>query len=327
MIPLRELKKAVPIIEVARLLNLKIKSKKISCYNKLEHKHGDRHPSLVLQTEKNSYRCMACGEWGSILDLVMQYRGCEFRDSIDWVKKNFPQYGLDRRQGLLAALENAKRVKGKKSLVNPLDSFLDYCGPVWGLGEQYLVRERGLRSEVLDKLDITFFQSSPASLGEVLDDIPRSSVLQPFFGFSGDPFVVYPYRSEGETACLQGRRLGKSEPRFMNTGGDIPSPWNIDITKSLSDGEELWITEGVIDGLSLMSGGIDNVVSIPAAATFKEDWTFDFARFTCVICTDNDIAGKMASDLISAYLLRQGANVKIAHLPSECNDANSLLTS
>jgi len=324
-----EIKKAIPIQEVAKKLQVKLVSgNRISCYNKDDHKNGDRHPSLVLLPRINSYRCMGCGVWGSNIDLVTHYHGGNFGSSIDWIKEHFPEAGRDQRRGLLHAIEAAKNWSPEaESFDNPYEEFVDYCGPLWGDGEKYLVGDRGLDPEVLERFGVTFFTETPFSMREMLTRIRDSYKIKSFLGFQGVPFVVYPYRHKGELVCLQGRRLDNKDPRFINTGGDIPVPWNIDATEDLEDGAEIFITEGVIDSLSLMSGGIPVSIAVPSASTFKDEWVFDLARFSCVVCTDNDFMGGVARDLICAYLQRQGAEVKVATLPGGTKDANALLQS
>ncbi|MEG1544984.1 MAG: CHC2 zinc finger domain-containing protein [Tannerellaceae bacterium] len=44
--------------------------------------HADRHPSLRVRTDKQYYKCFACGEGGDVFRFVQQVEGVSFREAL-----------------------------------------------------------------------------------------------------------------------------------------------------------------------------------------------------------------------------------------------------
>ena len=44
--------------------------------------HADHHPSLVVNSNKGSFVCYACGEKGDVLAFVMRKEGCSFYEAL-----------------------------------------------------------------------------------------------------------------------------------------------------------------------------------------------------------------------------------------------------
>jgi len=85
----------MPIQDVAARLGIDIFSKSSArCFNKKNHKHGDRNPSLIFGS-RNTWNCAVCqltfrGKlYGNNIDLVREYLGVEFKEVIQWFRVNF----------------------------------------------------------------------------------------------------------------------------------------------------------------------------------------------------------------------------------------------
>jgi twinkle protein len=102
--------------------------------------------------------------------------------------------------------------------------------------------------------------------------------------------------------------------------------YNID---SIKDANEVWITEGEIDCLSLIESGIESVVSVPNGAgnnlQYLDNFMYLFDKVERVhICVDNDLKGR---ELKEALSLRFGKH-KTDYIEFEgCKDANEYLIS
>ena len=83
---------AIPITEVARRLGCNLR-RVGSVYKTICPWHEDSHPSLALYERSGEKRChcFACGEGGSVIDLVMQSRGMTFLEACQWLSG---EYGI-----------------------------------------------------------------------------------------------------------------------------------------------------------------------------------------------------------------------------------------
>jgi 5S rRNA maturation endonuclease (ribonuclease M5) len=72
---LEELKQISSITEVAKHLGLEVDGYRMKCLWPENHKNGDTKPSLLLNEEKGTFKCMACGQWGDAIDLWAKAKG------------------------------------------------------------------------------------------------------------------------------------------------------------------------------------------------------------------------------------------------------------
>ncbi|WDT73627.1 MAG: CHC2 zinc finger domain-containing protein (plasmid) [Candidatus Manganitrophus sp.] len=76
--------KSIPIQQVARRLGLEVIGQSARCFS---HK-PDRNPSLRLNLNTNRYHCYVCrGIYGSVIDLVMQVLGCDFKEAVSYLRR------------------------------------------------------------------------------------------------------------------------------------------------------------------------------------------------------------------------------------------------
>ena len=59
--------------------------------------HGGEHNNLKLYGEGRGYYCFVCHEHGTVIDLVMKYKGMKFLDAISWMNDMFG-LGIDLDQ-------------------------------------------------------------------------------------------------------------------------------------------------------------------------------------------------------------------------------------
>lgn len=84
------IKKNVPILAVARALEIPIRHRRTNCWRPENHAHGDANPSLHLYERGNRVRCFVCDLRGSNVDLVMGILGTECGDAVRWIAERFP---------------------------------------------------------------------------------------------------------------------------------------------------------------------------------------------------------------------------------------------
>lgn len=58
--------------------------------------HADKHPSLTIYEETNSYYCFQCGDSGDVFRFVMGQKQWDFYESLNWIEKTFPEVLVHR---------------------------------------------------------------------------------------------------------------------------------------------------------------------------------------------------------------------------------------
>lgn len=86
--------KSMDILDVASRLGLTV-WRRGSNYMARCPWHDDKHPSLLIGGKLNRCKCMACGEGGSTIDLVMQVEGLDFLGACEWLDPlNFSRHEI-----------------------------------------------------------------------------------------------------------------------------------------------------------------------------------------------------------------------------------------
>jgi hypothetical protein len=97
------IKKHVSVLEVGRMLGLRIHHRKARCWRPENHANGDAHPSLHFYERGNRVRCFVCDMRGghSCIDLVMGVLGVELSSAVWWIADRFtvPNIKLGRPLG------------------------------------------------------------------------------------------------------------------------------------------------------------------------------------------------------------------------------------
>jgi hypothetical protein len=77
-------------VKVAEKLGLTVTGKMARCWRPDKHEHGDRTPSVGLDSRTNNAKCFVCDDRRySNIDLVMKVEGCDIRAALLWLSKNF----------------------------------------------------------------------------------------------------------------------------------------------------------------------------------------------------------------------------------------------
>lgn len=155
--------------------------------------------------------------------------------------------------------------------------------------------------------------------------------------------LLFPYWHAGNVFAMQCRRIVKGEGAKELSIGSFPVPWNRDSLDDLGKGSRAFLTEGVIDALSILvalefeshhpppwaSDGWEPdpaaVVGIPGSLGFKPQWAPLFARLRPIIAFDPDTGGDKGTAAIREAFTDAGLPAPIRRvLPKDIND--TLLT-
>lgn len=251
----------LPIEQVSEALQISVSHHKAICPF-----HDDTRPSLTFNTRRNRFRCFVCEANGSTIDLVMKSQGWTFYDSCLWLAKQFSVV-LSEELGYFQERAIKQQVrKVKKELPPPpidvhyLESLM--ANPVLTEeAQRFLFDERKISPQVVKQIGIS----------SILEPVPMSG--NPNNSWFNAPSLLIPYRDvNGKLLSVQARYLGSdtAKPRFQFPKGSVCSIFNLPVIRTLAEGEELWITEGVTDCLAMMSA-CRKAIAIPSATLLKPE--------------------------------------------------------
>jgi DNA primase catalytic core len=320
--------------------------------------HEDSTPSLSVDREKGLYNCFGCGESGDAVTLVEKMKGLSFREALDYLKKESLGVTVTSAPRAKVAKEAAKQQKAEEqresgpapqateekqrpqaepvSLPHPelnLATVADYYHQRLLTSPEALayLKKRGFTApELYRRFALGYADGSllakvtagqQARLKEL--GIVNAGGYEHFKGSLTFPL----YDEAGRIVGLYGRKLNdKAAYKHLYLPGGHKGLFN---GKAASIYDELILTEAIIDGLALVSLGIENVIPLYGTNGLTEDHLAAFKEHrvkTLILALDNDEAGRKAGEKLKAELLRAGFNVKVCY-PWGVKDWNEGLTS
>ena len=329
-----EVKKRVDIVSLFSSFGIKL-TRKGKSYTGLCPWHDDNNPSLSVDREKGLYNCFGCGESGDVFSLVEKMKGFSFREALEYLKSWSGQ--------TQAALSTAKPAGKKKTAtpdphepqpaaskaISPTSSEI----PLRTVAEYYhkklysnreakgYLEKRGLSSgELLGRFGVGFADGSLVSKisngqqGKLKGlGILRESGKEHFYGCITVPL----HDSSGSITGFYGRKIndnGKLKHLYLK--GPHRGIFNC---KASAVYDEIILTESILDSLSLLSLGIQNVQSLYGTNGLTDEHLAvlkaDRVK-TVTLALDNDDAGRKASESLKERLLAEGFVVKLITPPA-----------
>ena len=327
-IDLNRLKEALPIMELAKTLGLDIRGKQARCYNAQAHSHNDRNFSLGLDTNRNRYKCFACGKQGSIIDLYKEVRGLELNQAI---KELADMTGISSETADTTPCQSVK-VKETASATEPnTDVYGELCEPLDKECMDYLTGQtRGLTEDTIKRFSISMigdYQLSDKRLKDKFkfEELKNAGVFSDkgnllFYGFK----LLIPFKKNGKIVFLQSRRMDNEQPKYRHISRPVPI-FNTDTLTEMNKGDKVYICEGVFDAMILEQNGY-RAVAILGVNNFKDESIELFKGLDVVLCLDNDSAGLGATNKIAEMFLLQGQIVKTKQFPDGIKDVTDYFT-
>lgn len=335
-IDLDRLKQAMPIMDLAKSLGLEIRGRQARCYNSQAHAHSDRSFSLGLDTKRNRYKCFACGEQGSIIDLFMAVRGIEIKEAINElaemialtpISQNTHQTGYNKPY----AYKKTPPQQATREAINEdigaysdiYEEFYLYCIGLDQEGGDYL-KSRGLKQETLDRFllfSVKDYQATDKHLKAKFstDELSKAGII----GDKGNLIfykhkIIIPFLQDGRIIFLQSRRLDQEQPKYLHLKRPVPL-YNRDALAELDRGKKIYIAEGVFDAMMLEQNGY-KAVGILGVNNFKPDNIDLFKGLDVVLALDNDEAGERGKEQLAEMFQNKGQGVNSKQLPDGIKD-------
>ena len=171
------------------------------------------------------------------------------------------------------------------------------------------------RDDILAKLGLDW-----ADLSKPRESKLNSEAWTP----AGPASATYDYRDEAGNLLIQVvRSVGKEfRQRIPDTTANSGWVWKVgdtrkvlfrlpEIIQAVSDGREVWITEGEKDALSLVSLGLEATCSIGGAGKWRDEYAEPLREAVVTICADRDDPGRAHARTTAASLEKVGASVRI----------------
>jgi DNA primase len=294
--------------------------------------HNDTKPSLFVNREEGYYKCfgISCGETGDIFTLTEKMKGYDFKEALRYLKQ---------KAGGKVRKEKPARADARTSADAPvLEETIKSTFTLTDITDYYHKRlyenkaalnyleARGLKDAVLyTRFKLGFADGSllnicsngqKAALKAL--GIVREKGSEHFFNC-----ITFPIMDEHEqTVSFYGRSIEGSSHLYLS--GPHKGIFNVKACKVY---DEIVLTESIIDALSLIHLGIENVQACYGTNGFTEEHLKllkDNLVKTVVIGFDADEAGKTAAEKLKPKLLEHEFKVKFI-APPQGKDWNDYL--
>ena len=302
--------KAIPIVEVAERLGIKVSGHKARCV----FHSPDRHPSLRFYENKGSAHCFTCGKHiSNTIDLVMQVMNCSFVKACQWLSDGHATYSCDNAN--VSAGQSRETTAATVDLPH-LERLIENPR-LNGEARRFLFEERKISQEVAARM----------RLGSLSRDVPMSGDIHGMW-FNAPALLIPYFSTDGQLVNLQARYLGsEKKPRFQFPKGARSIIFNAPQLAKLSPGDHLHIAEGVSDCLAMLSAGY-KAIAIPSATllTFNDRQMIGEAaarvegRLELDVWPDNDRAGSELANQLALLATDIGATLHHHKLPEGCKD-------
>lgn len=321
--------KKIPLDEIVERLELERHGKFIICP---DPQHNDTNPTnCSIEAPNNSWKCFSCDAHGSNIDLVMRTLNVGIGDAIKWINSNTQGRPVKTR-GFTPNQINEKLTVHVQNKDDILTRLIEFCGPPSKTCIDYLVDERGLTIDSINYFKITDIKSPNATAIWLFDSFGKKNLERAGLLSKNGNFlffrhkILFPFYKKKKVHFIQARTIGFVEDTkpYLNLKTKLEYPYNCDVMKKGMS--EVWITEGVIDCISVNQMG-GTAVGITGIQTFKDDWIKKFESIDVVIAFDNDPTGvgETAADKLKRRFLLKGQIPKTVK-PLKYKDWNKCLT-
>jgi len=314
------------IPNVSRDLGLEMKGTTVPCLNLACRQKSNGNNSVNIDTWKNTFKCRFCDDVrGDVIDFVEKYTGLRKFDAIKYLAE---KAGIEPVKSRLE-LNQAQKTFADDITIEINKYLLELCKDIPKKCEKWL-NKKGITLEVIDRMSLGYI-GDYASVSDalkkkfLLDDL----LLSGLFNRKGNlRFFVHrlliPYFKDNKPVYVQAYSLdGRYRPQELYAARQIPYPYNVDCLQN--NEETVYLCEGIIDTLTLISKGKD-AISIPQITGFKNTWISLFSNQNItIVFKGNHVNRNKAKKLM--HLLRDHCiKADVIDLPSGETVNSFLLT-
>ena len=325
----QRIKDKVDIVELFREFGVKLEPKGKSWVGRCPW-HNDKNPSLSVDRRKGLYNCFGCGEGGDVFTLVEKMKGYSFKQALDYLKTRAGHVALktEAPENKAQETEASKTKVPETELLKSLEEAADYYYKKLpeSAQAQACLEQRGLKDK---RLYVQYkLGYADGSLVKVCSKGQKKALTQ--VGIIRDTgqehftgcITVPLYNPEQRVVGMYGRSIEQNKHLYLPG-----PPKGLFNQKAAMVYKKIIVTESIIDSLSLIQQGIENVVACYGVNGFTQNHLKLFKDNLVrevIIGFDNDEAGNKGAENLKQKLLAQGFKVKVI-TPPKGKDWNDYL--
>ena len=298
--------------------------------------HGEKTPSFNVNRDRGFFHCFGCGVGGDVFKFIELQDKIGFQEAVRTLAQRFgipiPEMEASGEQRETAA-EREALVKIHEVAVTHFREQL--ASPAGARIRDYLLKDRGLTQETIDKLQIGYAPQGRDALRQrllkqgfsQLQLVTSGLVSRRDDGSEADRFrnrLMIPIaRDTGTVVAFGGRALDKDQqPKYLNSP-ETPiytksrTLYGLNLTKGdLRKVRYAIIVEGYFDFAQVyQAGGFPVVATCGTALTPQQAQILHRFTSKTVLCFDPDSAGQTAAERSSELLVAEGFVVNVMTLP------------
>ena len=248
--------KNIPILLVAKSLNIEVTRNKAMCFGN----HDRKSPSLSFSPDKNLWHCFGCGLGGTTIELVGQVLGFNPIDSAKWLVKNYNLNNVYARdiqlpiKPIICSKSYTQEIESKYHPDSEVYKHLLELSPLQKSGQDYLKNVRGFSFETILKFQIAQI-TKPQYISQLmlkkwgLDRLLSCGIFKitqdgkhKFVWW--DDVLLFPFfDSDKRIIYTQARRLQGTDPKYVNVSKIKKPLFNLQILNSLPHYSRIYICE------------------------------------------------------------------------------------
>lgn len=280
--------------------------------------HADNHPSMSYDPKLDKVHCFSCGATYDIYDLIgLEYHLDNFNDKY---RKACEIFGISvsgddiykyRDFSSIPFFKGRFFLKGDEEYGDNQMDMYERAYKNVKMSAGYL-KTRGIDPALADRYGIGYYY------GYKMQGVSCNVVL---FPIDTTHYIVRNEKADVE-----------SPYRFYKHGGSPFPVWNLDaVVEAYKTGHPLYVTEGIIDALSIITAGgiavaLNGTASIKLLLSAIQDvCTEEGKKLTVIAACDNDSAGEEANRAVMNAVSSIGHTCYKIDLYGKCKDANEAL--
>ena len=322
------------IVNILEYYGLNVNKNKCTCPF-----HQDKHPSMMVNTNKNIAKCFACGSGGNAISFIKKYETEINHNAIS--TKQAMQKAIDIQHLNITIPETnnnvplTKEQKRQITLSNILKDAIKISEMLLETynieGKQTLkyINNRNLSKDTIRNFHIGYNPDADSMTQSLLEkykledliatgitkevnerygyaDVFNNRITIPIFDEFGNPVG---FGARGIYDSMKPKYLNTQETEIFNKSKVL---FNYHKAKSFARNYEIIVVEGYMDVIGANEIGFSNTVGIMGTALTKEQIKL-LKKLKCEITLslDNDEAGKSAMVRIIPELLNEGLTVNV----------------
>jgi DNA primase len=298
--------------------------------------HGEKTPSFTVHRERGFFHCFGCNAGGDVFKFVELQEKVGFQDAVRHLAARFG-IPIPETEGSGDHRESAAE---REALIKIHEVALAYfreelAAPAGAKIRDYLAKDRGLKQDIVDQLQIGYAPPTRDALRQrllkagfsPLQLVASGVVTRRDDGSEVDRFrnrLMIPIaRDTGTVIAFGGRALDAEQvPKYLNSP-ETPiytksrTLYGLNLTKGhLRKGNFALIVEGYFDFAQVhQAGGFPVVATCGTALTSQQAQVLRRFAAKAVLCYDPDRAGQTAAERSSELLVSEGFDVNVVQLP------------